>query len=194
MNRPCRYALTCLALVLIAPAADAQEEGAARFLHKVLSYGRNLADCLRSDAKTGYALRGSAKAVDGDTLQIGDDAVRLWGIDAPEQAQTCDRPDGSYPCGLEAQSHLQAWLTRNPPDDPGRVLCDVLAHNDDGRPIARCLAGHVDVGAWIISQGYAWSLQGEAYRFLEHDAIRQGLGFWKHGEEGFRNPQEWRTD
>lgn len=34
---------------------------------------------------------GTADAIDGDTLQMGDERFRLHEIDAPESAQTCQR-------------------------------------------------------------------------------------------------------
>lgn len=44
---------------------------------------------------------GRAQVIDGDTLRIGDVRIRLFGIDAPEQDQTCISPDGDdWPCGL----------------------------------------------------------------------------------------------
>lgn len=37
---------------------------------------------------------GRAYITDGDTIRIGDTRVRLFGLDAPERAQQCER-DGS---------------------------------------------------------------------------------------------------
>jgi endonuclease YncB( thermonuclease family) len=37
---------------------------------------------------------GPARIVDGDTLYIGKDKVRLYGVDAPEKAQTCRNSKG----------------------------------------------------------------------------------------------------
>src|SRR5690606_8139181 len=34
---------------------------------------------------------GSATVVDGDTLEVNGQRVRIWGVDAPESAQICER-------------------------------------------------------------------------------------------------------
>ncbi|MFN7308848.1 MAG: thermonuclease family protein, partial [Acetobacteraceae bacterium] len=39
-------------------------------------------------------LQGEARAIDGDTLQVGDTRLRLHGIDAPELRQTCEDSAG----------------------------------------------------------------------------------------------------
>jgi endonuclease YncB( thermonuclease family) len=60
--------------------------------------------------------RSSAKprfqVVDGDTVKFGPQLVRLFGIDAPEKAQTCD--DGQwYPWPL-AKKALEKFISGRP--------------------------------------------------------------------------------
>ena len=51
---------------------------------------------------------GHARVVDGDTLAIGDQRVRLFGIDALEASQTCqDRAGRAYTCGGRATAYLR---------------------------------------------------------------------------------------
>jgi hypothetical protein len=55
---------------------------------------------------------GAARVVDGDTIEIEDQKIRLWGIDAPEPAQRCTEGGAPYPCGLDASRALAKQIGR----------------------------------------------------------------------------------
>ena len=58
---------------------------------------------------------GQASIVDGDTLEIHGNRIRLWGIDAPESTQLCRGDDSDqYRCGAQAASDLDAFDARRP--------------------------------------------------------------------------------
>ena len=42
-----------------------------------------------SPRSAGAELAGTARVIDGDTIEVAGTRVRLWGIDAPEHDQTC---------------------------------------------------------------------------------------------------------
>ena len=55
----------------------------------------------------GAPLSGPARVVDGDSLEIGGQRIRLYGIDAPEGRQHCRDAQGQdYACGREAARAL----------------------------------------------------------------------------------------
>src|SRR5262245_20957926 len=75
---------------------------------------------------------GPAIVVDGDTLWVGAQEVRIHGIDAPETGQKCQLPKGTWDCSDAATAALQA-VTQGK-----TVRC--VGHEIDqyGRLIARC--------------------------------------------------------
>lgn len=89
------------------------------------------------------------EVVDGDTLTLDGARVRLWGVDAPEQGQSCQREGLAYPCGQAASQALRDWIG-------GRAISCVEIEKDQyGRSVARCVVGGEDVGGWLVAQGHA---------------------------------------
>ena len=86
-------------------------------------------------------LQGEARAIDGDTLQVGDTRLRLHGIDAPELRQTCEDSAGAvWSCRRRAASELAAAVAS------GEIHCISRERDRYQRLIAICWAGGRDVG------------------------------------------------
>ena len=51
-------------------------------------------------------ISGSARVIDGDSIKISNNRIRLYGIDTPESAQTCRRDGVMWRCGIEATNLL----------------------------------------------------------------------------------------
>lgn len=75
-----------------------------------------------------------AIAIDGDTLKVGQERVRLWGINSPEL---------SSPYGRASKAELQAALA------PGAVTCHVWTKDRYGRHVGMCFVQGQDV-AWKL--------------------------------------------
>lgn len=132
------------------------------------------------------SVSGRPRVIDGDTIDIAGVRVRLFGIDAPEREQLCERGDGSrYACGLQATEALVAAISNL------ALSCTRRDIDPYGRMVAICLGSGGDVSAMLVEQGYAM-----AYRHYSHDYVdeedrahRARLGIW---QGRFEAPWDYR--
>ena len=127
---------------------------------------------------------GAARASDGDSFRLGQDRVRLLGLDAPELAQLCAGADGrDWPCGRAARDRMASLLASGPVD------CRPEDTDQYSRLLARRSVGGDDLGASMVSAGLAVS-SGDYWR--EEQAARSSkLGIWAGG---FDRPSDWRDE
>ena len=93
-------------------------------------------------------LVGKAKVIDGDTISVGRNRVRLHGIDAPESGQTCDNANGlSYKCGQVATDRLSALIGAN------EVQCEVKDKDRYGRLVAVCFSKQINLNEQLVFEG-----------------------------------------
>jgi endonuclease YncB( thermonuclease family) len=127
--------------------------------------------------------------VDGDTIHLEGQEVRLFGIDAPEISQTCIGAEGgSWACGLRARDMLVGILSSQ-----RQVSCAIMGHDRYGRILGRCYAGPIETGIDVqkalVAGGFAVAEFTKDYRQDEKQAKRQKNGFWA-GE--FLRPKKYR--
>ncbi len=130
-------------------------------------------------------ISGAARVVDGDTLEVGGETVRLFGIDAPELDQFCDRGGVEYLCGVMAT----AWLVERTLG--ALVTCSGDERDRYGRRLAVCQAGGIDLNAGLVRAGWAVAFRRYSKRYIadEDVAKRDGIGMWS-GD--FIEPTSWR--
>lgn len=132
------------------------------------------------------------KVLDGDTLVVAGERVRLWGIDAPETRQACEGRDGVvYLCGQMAAKAMRELARAGPID------CEVRDVDRYGRSVARCsltVGRHAgaDLAATLVAQG--WALDYPRYSRRYYAAAEAGaqagqLGMWSGR---FERPWDWR--
>ena len=93
-------------------------------------------------------LVGRASVVDGDTLEIRGEKIRLHGIDAPEASQRCTRPNGKeWRCGQQAANALSEMIGQR------NVRCEGNKRDRWRRLIAVCFLGKQDLNAWLVRRG-----------------------------------------
>ncbi|WP_244293932.1 thermonuclease family protein [Pannonibacter carbonis] len=133
-----------------------------------------------------------ARVIDGDTIELAGEKLRLEGIDAPELAQTCALPSGrSYPCGKEAARALTRLLAAGP------VACIGETRDDYGRLLATCHAAGVNVNAEMVLSGHAFAFRrySQSYIAEETEARRHKAGLFAGAAEtpwDFR-ARKWAT-
>lgn len=141
---------------------------------------------LSSPAQATQAWLGRVEyVVDGDTVHVRSSSggelykIRLLGIDAPEICQSW---------GQQARRALDERLA-------GRQVTVRSADKDDyQRLLATVWLDGQDVGAWMVTQGHAWSYrwrdQAGPYVRQESDARRQSLGLFS--DAGAQTPHSFR--
>jgi endonuclease YncB( thermonuclease family) len=130
----------------------------------------------RPPSATASLLSGRATVVDGDSLEIAGERVRLEGIDAPEASQTCGGGWlGTWSCGRAATAQLR-WLVGG-----RRVDCEAAGRDKYGRVLGWCTADGRDINAEMVRTGHAWAFvrYSTRYRAVEAEARRAKVGIWK---------------
>ncbi len=129
---------------------------------------------------------GRATVVDGDTLVIDGEKLRLSGIDAPELDQTCfDRSGTVFACGKVARDRLERMIG-------GQALrCASEGRDRYGRVLARCRLGELDLQAWMVREGLAVSFVRYSHDYEADEAHARAVraGLWAGR---FAMPWDWR--
>lgn len=144
-----------------------------------------LAMAAGATASTGV-VQGRASVIDGDTLEVRGERIRLFGIDAPESAQTCLDANGkAYRCGQRAAFALSDKVGARP------VSCQPTGKDRYGRIVARCSLAGEDLQAWMVRNGHALAFlrYSKDYRSEEAEAKATGAGMWTGS---FEAPWDWR--
>jgi len=118
---------------------------------------------------------GRASVIDGDTIEVHGQRIRLHGIDAPESSQPCQAADGaSYRCGQQAARALDALIADRP------VSCRQTDVDRYGRIVAVCAVAGVDVGEAMVRDGWALAYRDYSTDYVDDEAQAEaeGTGMW----------------
>ena len=119
---------------------------------------------------------GVPRVVDGNTIIINFQNIRLYGIEAPNAEQLCEIDGESWLCGWEATNALAHIVGRH------WVSCRQNHLNEGGVVDATCFAGNVlNVNAWMVRNGWATAQNQTNTRFLQLEILarQEQIGIWR---------------
>jgi len=131
-------------------------------------------------------LSGWPEIIDGDSITIKGERIRLVGIDAPEIRQYCqDATNNPIPCGLFAKKHLE-YLIQN-----RTVSCRWQTRDRYDRILGDCQADNDNLNRLMVENGWAFSYYSSAYDNEQKLARlkKRGMWGWK-----VQQPQQWRRE
>ncbi len=132
-------------------------------------------------------ITGRAKVVDGDSLEIGIDRIRLFGIDAPEGRQDCQRNGQAWRCGEDAAAKLRSLV------QGATLRCMPRDTDEYGRSVSVCKNGTTDINAEMVRAGLALAYRRYSNDYVdeENEARNAKRGLWA-GE--FTPPWDYRRE
>lgn len=138
-------------------------------------------------ASDSASLVGTATVIDGDTIEMRGQRIRLDAIDAPEGGQRCLDKDGKpYRCGRKAAFALADRIGR------GTVKCRPKGVDRYDRIIATCFQDGVNLNGWMVREGWAVAFRKYGIDYIrdENEARAKRRGLWSGS---FDMPWDWRA-
>ena len=117
---------------------------------------------------------GKSKVIDGDTININNNKIRLHGIDAPERNQNCFKNNTKWMCGVESTDFLKNLIY-------GKIVhCEINGIDKYKRFIGVCWLKELNLNAFIVKNGWAiaYSYYSKDYIKEEKFAKENKLGIW----------------
>ena len=151
-------------------------------------FARALAPCLAlavmATGATAAELAGPPKVIDGETLEVAGQRLRLYGVDAPDLRQTCEIRGRTYNCGRVSRTALMDLVAGVD------VRCRTRGRKVGDAMLASCQAAGYDLAAGMVHTGWAMAYprEGTTYARIEKQAAKAKRGLW---QGAFVPPWEW---
>ncbi len=118
-------------------------------------------------------VKGEMRVIDADTIEIDGVRIRLFGIDAPEQGQTCTSQAGKiWNCGAWVSSVVRERY------EGAHARCEQKDTDRYGRLVATCFVAGTDMAEVLVTEGLAFAYRKYSmdYDFTEKGAAIRGVG------------------
>lgn len=125
----------------------------------------------QAPARSSGLITGAATVIDGDTIEIDEQRIRLDGYDAPESGSMCGRTN-VYQKASSALSDAIGTRTVN---------CEIKGKDRYERYIADCEVGGLNLAEHMVREGWArdWPKYSRgAFADEERRARKAGKGIW----------------
>ena len=118
---------------------------------------------------------GKAKIIDGDTIHIGKNKIRLHGIDAPEWNQPCTINNEVWECGEKSTLALKKLI------DNQTVVCEIKDIDLYKRYIAVCFSNKINLNKEMVHNGWAIAYRYYSKDYIDEEEVAQKnkVGIWK---------------
>ncbi len=98
--------------------------------------------------------------------------LAIAGTEGVGPDENCTTGSILWPCGTRARTAVRMWLR-------GRALtCTPPPKNKDVAAVVKCSLGKQDVGAWLVSNGWARAAADGPYTEAEAKARKAGMGIF----------------
>ena len=120
-------------------------------------------------------INGDAKVIDGDTIHISKNKIRLHGIDAPEKNQKCVFNNKDWECGKNSTLALREMIENSP------VICRINDVDRYKRYIAVCFSDKKSLNKMMVKNGWAIAYRYYSKDYIDEEFIakRKKLGIWR---------------
>ena len=127
-----------------------------------------------STISSGKTIFGKAIVIDGDTIHINKNKIRLHGIDAPETNQTCDKNGLIWSCGMESTNFLKEIIGKN------KIECIAKGEDRYSRLIGICYIDDLNLNSEMVANGWAIAYRYYSLDYImeEEEAKRKKIGIW----------------
>ena len=120
-------------------------------------------------------IEGKAKIIDGDTIHIDKNKIRLHGIDAPETNQTCNKNNVVWNCGIESTLVLKKLISKKD------IRCEIINIDRYKRYVAECYLDNININRYMVQLGWATAYRYYSTKFVKDEELakKNKLGLWQ---------------